>query len=141
MEAGTLGGLKSADLLPDGIAYVLNVFIADTSSLKNRALLFAFSTSPYIATTFAGPAMAQSFYEHSKWQWGFGSFAMITPLVCLPFVLVFGYNQREAIRQGILIKHKEASGRNWWQSILHHLIDFDGKSSRAWELGSFTCTD
>ena len=39
----------------NGIAYVLDVFIADTSSLKWRGLMFAFSNSPYIATTFAGP--------------------------------------------------------------------------------------
>jgi MFS family permease len=32
----------------NGIAYVLDVFIADTSSLKYRGLLFAFSNSPYV---------------------------------------------------------------------------------------------
>ena len=32
----------------NGMAYVLDVFMADTSSLKNRALVFAFSTTPYM---------------------------------------------------------------------------------------------
>ena len=45
----------------DGIAYVLDVFIADTSTLKYRGLMFAFSTSPYIATTFAGPGSGGEF--------------------------------------------------------------------------------
>lgn len=71
--------------------------------------------------------MAQSFYEHSKWQWGFGSFAIITPIVCLPFVYVFAHNQREAIRQGVLVPNRVASGRTRWQSLGHYLIEFDGK--------------
>ena len=43
-----------------GMSYTLQVFMADTSSLKNRAYVFAFSTAPYIGTTFAGPAIAQT---------------------------------------------------------------------------------
>ncbi|CAL3963207.1 unnamed protein product [Diplocarpon coronariae] len=47
---------SSFALLPrtatSGMAYVRDVFMADTSSLKNRALVFAFSTTPYIATPF-----------------------------------------------------------------------------------------
>lgn len=57
----------------NGIVYVLDVFLADTSSLKNRGWLFAFSTSPYIATTFAGPAAADSFYKSTGWRWVFGT--------------------------------------------------------------------
>lgn len=52
----------------NGVGYVLDVFIADTSSLQWRALLFAFTTSPYIATTFAGPAAANSFLKTSGWR-------------------------------------------------------------------------
>jgi hypothetical protein len=31
----------------NGIAYVMDVVVADTSSLKTRALVFAFATTPY----------------------------------------------------------------------------------------------
>ncbi len=62
----------------NGIAYILDVFIADTSSLKWRGLLFAFSTSPYIATTFAGPAAAQSYIEGAGWRWVYGTFAIVS---------------------------------------------------------------
>lgn len=77
----------------NGLAYVLDVFIADTSSLKWRGLMFAFSTSPYMATTFAGPSAAQRFYDGAGWRWAFGSYAIVTPAVCLPFLGVFWYNQ------------------------------------------------
>lgn len=109
----------------NGIAYVLDVFIADTSSLQWRALMFAFSTSPYIATTFAGPAAAQSFYQQSGWQWAFGTFAIVTPVICMPFLGVFWWNQRTARKQGVLTEKREASGRTTFQSIRHYLIEFD----------------
>jgi hypothetical protein len=32
------------------MTYVMDVFMADTSSLKNRALVFAFATTPYIGS-------------------------------------------------------------------------------------------
>ena len=113
----------------NGIAYVLDVFIADTSSLKWRGLMFAFSTSPYIATSFAGPAAANSYYVHSTWQWAYGTFAIITPIICAPFLWVFWHNQRLAKKQGILVDRREASGRTWFESLKYYLIEFDCKSA------------
>lgn len=113
----------------NGIAYVLDVFIADTSSLKWRGLMLAFSTSPYIATVFAGPAAGQAYYDHSTWRWAFGTFAILTPAISLPFLSIFWYNQRLARKQGILVEKREASGRKWWQSVQHYLIEFDGQPS------------
>ena len=109
----------------NGLAYVLDVFIADTSSLKWRGLMFAFSTSPYIATTFAGPAAAQRYYTHSTWRWAYGSWAIITRVICSPFLWVFWHNQRLARKQGILLDTHVASGRTRWQSVQHYFIEFD----------------
>lgn len=111
----------------NGIAYVLDVFIADTSSLEWRALMFAFSTSPYIVTTFAGPAAAQSYYKTSGWRWAYGTFAIVTPVICMPFLMVFWYNQRLARKQGVLPEKSGASGRTLLQSVHHYLIEFDSR--------------
>jgi len=107
----------------NGIAYTLDVFIADTSSLKNRAWLFAFSTCPYIANTFAGPAAANRFLKHSTLRWGFGAFAIITPIICAPVVIIFLVNRRKAVAHGYVPKQR--SGRTVWQSIVHYAIEFD----------------
>jgi MFS family permease len=112
----------------NGIAYVLDVFIADTSSLKWRGLMFAFANSPFIVTTFAGAPAAQSFYETAGWRWAFGAFAIITPVMSLPFLWVFWNNQRLAKKQGVLVTTHESSGRSWYQSVQHYLIEFDCKS-------------
>ena len=113
----------------NGMSYVLDVFMADTSHLKNRGLMFAFANTPYIATTFAGPALAQAFYTHSTWRWAFGAFAIITPAVAVPLSVIFLVNQRKAERLG-LVRH-EPSGRTWAQSVKHYLIEFDGQYAPA----------
>lgn len=111
----------------NGLAYILDVFIADTSSLQWRALLFAFTTSPYIATTFAGPAAAQSFANGIGWRWGFGIYTIVTPIISAPFLLIFWYNQRVAKAQGVIVESHRASGRRWTQSVVYYLIEFDCK--------------
>lgn len=107
------------------MAYVLDVFMADTSSLKNRSLVFAFSQTPYIVTTFIGPRAAQSFYETSGWRWGFGTFAIITPVITIPILNLLWTNQRKAIEDGTLVRRK--SERTFGQSVSHYLWEFDGK--------------
>ena len=108
----------------NGMGYVLDVFMADTSSLKHRALVFAFSTTPYIGTTFAGPALAMSFYNGSTWRWGHGVWCIITPVLALPFIMVVWRNQRKSKSLG-LINLRADSGRNWKESINYWFWDFD----------------
>ncbi|KAN0090165.1 hypothetical protein V8E51_018744 [Hyaloscypha variabilis] len=107
----------------NGMAYVLDVFMADTSSLKNRALVFSFATTPYIVTTFIGPRAAQSFLETSGWPWAYGTFAIITPIITLPLLFILYQNQREGLKEGLLVK--ERSGRSFWQSVNFHFWEFD----------------
>ncbi|PQE25990.1 siderophore iron transporter protein [Rutstroemia sp. NJR-2017a BBW] len=107
----------------DGMMYVLNVFMADTSSLKDRALVFAFSTTPYIATTWAGPPAAASFLKTSGWPWGYGAFAIITPAIALPILILLWVNQRKAERQGLI--KKIPSGRTFGESFNYYFWEFD----------------
>lgn len=55
-----------------GLGYIISVYIADMTSLRRRMVMFGLFTTPLIATTFAGPAMAQEFLDHSTFRWGFG---------------------------------------------------------------------
>ncbi|GBF67236.1 siderophore iron transporter mirB [Trichophyton mentagrophytes] len=107
----------------NGIAYVLDVFLADTSSLKNRGWLLAFSTSPFIATTFAGPALAQAFLKTYGWRWAFGTFAILIPVASLPMVAIFFHSSFKAVKMGYLRAGR--SGRSFWQNVVHYTIEFD----------------
>lgn len=108
----------------NGIGFVLDVFIADTSNLRNRGLAFAFSTAPYIATVWAGPKAADSFYKNSTRRWAFGCFSIVTPIVVLPLLYILFFNKRKALKQG-LIRERD-SERTMRESLCHHFIEFDG---------------
>ncbi|CCH43271.1 Siderophore iron transporter [Wickerhamomyces ciferrii] len=106
-----------------GLIYSIDVVTADATQLKNRALAFAFTSSPYMISAFAGSYAAEKMLETIGWAWGFGTFAFITPVVCAPLYLILKYNLRKAKKNGIL--EREPSGRTIPQSIKHYIIQFD----------------
>lgn len=110
---------------------------ADVTNLRNRGLAFAFTSSPYMITAFAGPKVAEVFLTKVNWRWAFGCFAIILPFVTMPLFALLKINERKAIKQGVLFKEK--SGRSLVQNIWHHLVQFDGKRPRPGLL-SFWCT-
>jgi MFS family permease len=94
--------------------FSIDVITADTSSLRDRGLAYAFTSSPYIITALAGPAAAEGFYEKISWRWAFGCFAIILPFVAAPLFGILLFNQQKAKKKGLLIK--EQSGRTVIQS-------------------------
>lgn len=109
-----------------GVSYVLTIFIADTSTLKSRALMLSFATSPYIFTTWAAGPITDSVLGEGGmgWRWGIGMWAIIVPVVITPLVFLFLWNQRKAEKMGILesqgkLRHISAGG------IWKFIIDVD----------------
>lgn len=121
----------------DGLIYTVDVVTADASSLKNRALAYAFTSSPYIITAFAGPKAAEGFYENN-WRWGFGAFCIILPFVAAPLFGILIHNQHKAKKAGLLPSRN--SGRTVAQSIWFYIIEFDGKPQSVCVLSNrLTC--
>lgn len=96
------------------------------TKLKNRGLAYAFTSSPYIITAFAGPKVADRFYYEVSWRWGFGCWAIIFPIVAAPLYFVLKSTLRKAEKQGHRIK--EPSGRTIFQSIKYWALEFDSES-------------
>jgi MFS family permease len=107
----------------NGIGYVLNIFMADTTTLKNRMILFGFTSTPYISNTFAGPAAAEAFLEGSTWRWGYGAFTIIIPAVVTPLILIFTIQMHRAKKQGYYVKPE--SNRTIIESIKYWVIELD----------------
>ncbi|KIX01230.1 uncharacterized protein Z518_08955 [Rhinocladiella mackenziei CBS 650.93] len=106
-----------------GMIYSVDVITADASKLKNRGLAYAFTSSPYIITAFAGPKASDDFYYHISWRWGFGCFAIILPVVAAPLFFILKHNLRKAEKQGVLVRKK--SDRTLWQNVWHYFVEFD----------------
>lgn len=105
------------------IDFCITIFIADTSSLRNRAFVIAFVSSPWIATVWATGPAAQSALKTIGWRWVFGIFSILVPVVCFPLWALFYYNHWKAEKEGLIVR--ERSGRTWMQSFKHYMIEFD----------------
>ncbi|RYP02156.1 hypothetical protein DL764_005951 [Monosporascus ibericus] len=107
-----------------GFSYVLDIIVADTSSLKNRALAFAFNSSPNLITTFIGPPIARAFYEYSNWRWAFGISAVTFIVLSIPVLYLLLLHTRKAIAAGLLLK--EEKNEPWSsKSLQRFLVDSD----------------
>ncbi|CAI7667865.1 unnamed protein product [Penicillium bialowiezense] len=107
-----------------GMEFAVDVITADVSQLKNRALAYAFTSSPYIITAFAGPKVADQFLAHTGWRWAYGTFAIIFPIVAAPLFFVLKFNLSKA-KKGNAVIIKENSGRSFMQSVWFWTMEFD----------------
>ncbi|EPE02591.1 siderophore iron transporter [Ophiostoma piceae UAMH 11346] len=120
----------------NGLTYSLQIFMADTSPLENRALTFAFSTSPYLITAWICGPLSTTIKDGPGFRWGYGIFAIVTPLVCTPLLILFSYQGRKANKAledartpedastAAAAKATEAK-KTAWQTVRHYAIEFD----------------
>ena len=117
-----------------GMTYSIDVITADATHVRNRGLAFAFTSSPYMITAFAGSKAAEGFYEDISWRWGFGTFAIVFPVVAAPLYFILKYNVRKAKKQGVL--GREKSGRTLLQTIWFYTLEFDCKQPHLSNIGT-----
>ncbi|KAI8882529.1 MFS general substrate transporter [Backusella circina FSU 941] len=106
-----------------GMTFCVDVITADSSTLKNRGLAYAFTSSPYIITAFAGAKASEGFYYNISWRWGFGTFAIVFPIVAAPLYFILKFNLRKAKKDHVLEEEKDE--RTLLQKIWHFIIEFD----------------
>lgn len=110
----------------NGISYSLTVTLADMSSLRNRGLAIAFSTSPFIITSWISGPISEHFVtvgEKANFRWAFGIFSIVTPVVTMPLFCLLVWNYFKAKRLGVLSRRK--SGRTYFQSVYYYFRQFD----------------
>jgi MFS family permease len=95
--------------------------------LKNRGLAFAFTSSPYIITAFAGPKVADEFLYQVSWRWGIGCWAIVFPIVAAPLYYMLQSNLNKAVEQGHVLR--QPSGRTLLQNVWYWTMQFDRRYS------------
>lgn len=110
-----------------GIIYTVAVLAADVTTLRNRGLAFAFTSSPYMITAFAGSKAAEAFLLNvNNWRWGFGIFAIIVPAVTFPLFALLKIQLRKAKKQGLY--QEEEKVRFSFQRFWEQVVSFDCES-------------
>ncbi|KAH8658408.1 MFS general substrate transporter [Xylariales sp. PMI_506] len=107
-----------------GCSYVLNIIVADTSSLQNRTLAFAFQNAPNLFTVFLGPPIARAFYDSGRWRVGFSLFSALFVILTIPILVVLLLNARRAVKLGVLTN--KATREGWsLRRIRRDLWEYD----------------
>lgn len=107
----------------NALLYTLSVFIADTSSLRNRGLMTAYISSPNFATVWIAGPMSEAYLNGPGWRWCWGTFSILIPVVTVPLYVLFVYNHNKAKKRGIVPKRE--NGRTAWESLLYYCREFD----------------
>ncbi|KAF2171431.1 hypothetical protein M409DRAFT_18548 [Zasmidium cellare ATCC 36951] len=106
-----------------GLQYSLSVFVADTSSLKNRGLMQAFAYSPNMITCWLAGPISTGFLAGPGWPWAFGMFCILVPAVTLPLFGLMQWNYLKAKKQNVVPARN--SGRTAFQSFIYYCREFD----------------
>nr|POE54268.1 siderophore iron transporter mirb [Quercus suber] len=106
-----------------GLQYTLSVFVADSSSLRNRGLMQAFAYSPNLITCWLAGLVSTAFLNGAGWPWAFGMFSILVPAATIPLYGLLQYQYLRAKKLGLVPKRE--SGRIIVQSIIHHAKEFD----------------
>ncbi|TLD18107.1 hypothetical protein PspLS_10460 [Pyricularia sp. CBS 133598] len=105
-----------------GLLLIINVTVADMTTLRNRMIIFGFNTSPLIISFFTGPLIADRFLKEVNFRWAFGAFAIIMIATTTPIIGVFILNERKAKSVGLV---REKSGRTFMESVKHYAVELD----------------
>lgn len=107
-----------------GMGYIITIMLADMTTLRNRMVLFGINSTPTIATTFAGPRIADLFYTNVNFRWAFGAFAIILVAFCIPVAAIFILSKRKAVRLGVF--PRRVRNRTPWEAVKYYFVQFDG---------------
>ncbi|THX77231.1 hypothetical protein D6D04_06418 [Aureobasidium pullulans] len=106
-----------------GLQYTLGVFIADTSSLKNRGLMQAIATSPNMITCWLAGPLSSGFLSGPGWPWAFGMFSILVPAFSVPLWVLLFWHYLKARKMQVVPERKEQ--RSLWQSAVYYCREFD----------------
>ena len=111
-----------------GAVYAYVIVAVDSTSLRNRGIAFAFTSSPYMITASAGPKAAEAFQRDvGTWRWAFGTFAIITPFMAVPLYTILKLNLNKAKKAGVMPEESVSSGKTFLQTLHHVAVEFDSK--------------
>ncbi|KAF2086775.1 siderochrome-iron transporter Sit1 [Saccharata proteae CBS 121410] len=88
------------------VILLLQVIIADITSLKARLFFSYIPATPYIINAWVSGNITSSTLETTTWRWGIGMWAIIYPISALPLLIALFVAHRRAKRVGDLANFK-----------------------------------
>lgn len=120
-----------------GINLMNSLIVADTTKLKWRSLFSSLLSLPYLVTTWISGYIVEDIVN-SNWRWGYGMFAIITPVALMPAIVVMSWLEHRAnkkeefdakapadIQKTNPEKKHMAGVMEQWKNIKRALIEID----------------
>ncbi|KEP44899.1 drug:H+ antiporter [Rhizoctonia solani 123E] len=102
--ATVAGGIVIYAVGYTGLQLLLQIIIADITTLKWRGLSSGLVSTPFIINAFAGSEVSARVMAPGGpgWRWGYGMFAILVPATIIPLILTLGWAQHKAESQGLV---------------------------------------
>ncbi|KAF2686870.1 siderochrome-iron transporter-like protein Sit1 [Lentithecium fluviatile CBS 122367] len=88
------------------IILLVEVVIADTTSLRSRLFFSYIPALPFVINTWVSGDISAAVLEHAGWRWGIGMWCIIYPICSLPLLISLWMVSRKAKKAGSLRNHK-----------------------------------
>lgn len=79
---------------------VIEIIVADTTSMRTRMFFAYLPSAPYIINTWISGNVVDSVMRAANWQWGIGMWAIIYPICSIPLIVVLILADRRARKRG-----------------------------------------
>ncbi|EDN05031.1 conserved hypothetical protein [Histoplasma mississippiense (nom. inval.)] len=91
-----------------GIMLLVEVLIADTTSLRSRLIFSYVPALPFLINTWVSGNVTNAVLGVTTWKWGIGMWAIIYPVCCLPLIASLFIVHRRAKVDGALAGYKSS---------------------------------
>jgi len=88
------------------VILLVEVIIADVTSLRSRLFFSYIPALPFIINTWVSGNITAAVLGHTTWKWGIGMWCIIYPACALPLMITLFVVGRRARKQGVLDKYK-----------------------------------
>lgn len=112
-----------------GVNLMNNIIVADMTPLKWRGFVNALMSTPYLVTTWVSGYIINDIVS-LNWRWGYGMFAIISPVALAPAILIMVWLDRRAQKEGKISfsdhrNHEDVVLQAWATRLRDLLIEID----------------
>lgn len=111
------------------VLLLVEVIIADITSLRARLFFSYIPALPFLINTWISGNVTQAVLDATTWQWGIGMWCIIYPICALPLMTTLWFVGRRARKAGVLEKYKspyQEMGAKRLTMELFWALDFPG---------------
>ncbi|KAG9187869.1 hypothetical protein G6011_05740 [Alternaria panax] len=88
------------------IIVLIEVIIADITSLRSRLFFSYIPAIPFLINTWVSGDVSQAVLNQTTWRWGVGMWCIIYTVCCIPLVASLMWSSRQARKAGALDKYQ-----------------------------------